>query len=57
MKQTICDHLCNYLEGITRNISVKLFCILTSSSGDVDLRYFLSRALAPLLLYGAKSFV
>ena len=31
-------------EGIMRNISVNLFLIWTSGSGDVVLRYFLSRA-------------
>ena len=35
-----------------RNISVKLFLIWNSGSGDVVYRYFLSRALAALLFSG-----
>ena len=45
------------VEGIMRNISVKLFLILTSGSGDIILRYFLSTALAALLLGREEPFV
>ena len=40
-----------------RNISVKIFCIWTIGSGDVVLRYFLSKALAALLLGGVEPFM
>ena len=54
--RTVCAIL--VLEGIVRNISLKLFCIWTRGSGDdVFLRYFLSTALVALLLSGAKTFV
>ena len=51
-------HLCNLVEGIMRNNSVKLFLIWTSGlGGDVLSKHFLSRALAAQMFSGAESFV
>ena len=51
------NYLCNLVEGLMRNTTVKLFRIRTSGSGEAFKRYFLSGALAALLFSDAEPFV
>ena len=51
------NHLCNFGRSHHEKKLCEMVLNLNSGSGDVVLRYFLSRALAALLLSGAESFV